>query len=116
VRRSRAQRTSFARKAEAFVWDPADRHLADPEAPTDFRDTPDEAAFRAELRDWLRDNRPPEWDPDGDPRPHLIAHGTEEQNGSTARTSLDGCEAHGQGRGPLLGGLRRWHGSGSGRR
>src|SRR6266498_5848100 len=34
----------------------------------DFRDTPDEAAFRAELRAWLRDNRPTEWDPQGDPR------------------------------------------------
>jgi alkylation response protein AidB-like acyl-CoA dehydrogenase len=27
----------------------------------DFRDTPDEAAFRAELRTWLRDNLPGDW-------------------------------------------------------
>jgi alkylation response protein AidB-like acyl-CoA dehydrogenase len=34
----------------------------------DFRDTPDEAAFRAGLRAWLRDHRPSEWQPDTDPR------------------------------------------------
>ncbi len=27
----------------------------------DFRDTPDEAAFRQHVRDWLRDNLPPKW-------------------------------------------------------
>ena len=27
----------------------------------DFRDTPDDATFRAEIRGWLRDNLPPGW-------------------------------------------------------
>jgi alkylation response protein AidB-like acyl-CoA dehydrogenase len=30
-------------------------------AAVDFRDTPDEAAFRSELRDWLRSNLPADW-------------------------------------------------------
>ncbi len=34
----------------------------------DFRDTPDEAAFRAELRTWLRDNLPADW---ADKPPHV---------------------------------------------
>jgi alkylation response protein AidB-like acyl-CoA dehydrogenase len=34
----------------------------------DFRDTADEAAFRAGLRAWLRDHRPSEWQPDTDPK------------------------------------------------
>src|SRR5881398_280594 len=30
-------------------------------AAVDFRDTPDEAAFRSQLRSWLRANLPPDW-------------------------------------------------------
>jgi alkylation response protein AidB-like acyl-CoA dehydrogenase len=40
----------------------------------DFRDTPDEAAFRAELRTWLRDNLPADW---ADKPPHV---GTYDEN------------------------------------
>jgi alkylation response protein AidB-like acyl-CoA dehydrogenase len=35
----------------------------------DFRDTPEEAAFRAEVREWLRDTLTEAWFEDPDPRP-----------------------------------------------